>query len=67
MAAIAGGGMKGQSPCHDNKEEKESTSVVGKNGGHRGWRHERAVTMTAKLVMAGNGGHRGWLHEEASP
>ena len=42
-------------------------SVVTGNGGYRGWRHERAVTMPTKeekeraSVVAGGGGHRGWV------
>ena len=43
-------------------------SVVTRNGGHRGWRHEGAVTMATKerrsarrCWRAGGGGHRGWL------
>ena len=42
-------------------------SVVARNGGYRGWRHEGAVTMPTKeekesaSVAAGGGGHCGWV------
>ena len=33
-------------------------SVVARNGGYRGWRHERAVTMPTKRRRRGVGGGR---------
>ena len=47
----------------------EAQSVVARNDGYRGWRHEGAVTMAPKeekkstSVVAGGGGHRRRLHE----
>ena len=51
--------------------EMEAQSVVARNDGYRGWRHEGAVTMATKKekegasVVAGGGGHRRGLHEGA--
>ena len=50
----------------------EAQSVVERNDGYRGWRHEGAVAMATKKekegasVVAGGGGHRRRLHEGGS-
>ena len=59
------GRKNGRALEEEQSGEMKAQSVVARNGGHRGWRHEEAVTVPTKeeresaSVVAGGGGHRG--------
>ena len=62
-AAVCLGGEEGGRALEQTGVMKAQL-VVARNGGHRGWRHEGAVTVptkeereSASVVVAGSGGH----------